>query len=168
MNLSSLNTACWLGDPRVRLPPPDPPDYIKLHHILSGVRGMWLSNKPLGPERRHSWHTLTCSLISTHTKWTQAGTHVSHYGWFLWEVPGKVRAMQMERELHFDYQELDASEGWMRKARVGGGCLVSHRNLKLVGSYLTSTWISFDSRSEGEETPVRLKQTILEEASFKF
>lgn len=30
--------------------------------------------------------------------------------------------------------------------------------LKPVGSYVTSAWISFDSRSEGEESPVRLKR----------
>jgi len=41
--------------------------------------------------------------------------------------------------------------------------------LKLVGSYLTSTWISFDSRSEGDETPVRPKgSNYFGERSFEF
>ncbi len=64
--------------------------------------------------------------------------------------------------LHFDfrYQELETSEGRARKAWEGAVLrLAGIVALKLVGSYLTSTWISFDSRSEGEESPVRLKRS---------
>lgn len=31
--------------------------------------------------------------------------------------------------------------------------------LMLAGRHLTSTWISFDSRSEGEDSPVRVKRS---------
>lgn len=60
--------------------------------------------------------------------------------------------------LHFDYQELETSEGRVRKVLVGAVmCPTGINALTLLGSYLTSTWISFDSRSEGDEIPVRLK-----------
>lgn len=138
-------------------PSPDPPDYIKLHHSLSGVRGMWLSNKPLDPEHGHSWHTLTCSQIPTHTKRTcaQAGTHVSHYGGFLREVPGKVRARQWVRvRVCVDSSALWFSLSGIRNIRredeggVGGGCFASHRNRcsqagrKLSDLYVDLIWQS--------------------------
>lgn len=82
----------WVTGP----PPPDPQDYIKHHQSISEVRGMWLSNRPLDPKHKLAWHTLTCSQSSIYTKRTskQAGTHVSHYGWFLREISWKVRAWQ--------------------------------------------------------------------------
>lgn len=73
----------WIG--QAQSPPsPDPLDYIKLQQSLLGVRGMWLPNKPPGSDHCHSWHMLTCS-------WVHACTHVFHHGWFLREIPGKVR-----------------------------------------------------------------------------
>lgn len=56
--------------------------------------------------------------------------------------------------LHVAYQELEASEARVRKVWMGAvSPPTGIAALKLVGSYLTSTWISFVSRSEGEESP---------------
>ena len=54
----------------------------------------------------------------------------------------------------FHYQDLETSVGRVRKEWTGAASPPTGMvALELAGSYLTSTWISFDSRSEGEEKP---------------
>ena len=54
----------------------------------------------------------------------------------------------------FHYQDLETSVGRVRKEWTGAASPpIGIVALELAGSYLTSTWISFDSRSEGEEKP---------------